>query len=159
MTKLRAFLAGAVIAALAVAGTLYAQQLTSRSLTGLETWQVGTGGPGGPSIFVTAAQMRNSQGPATTSTTSGTITGLTTSVASLVFTAASASATVNLPPTPWDGEIFEIINGSGGAFTQCTVATTDGSSIVNGATTSTLPAGSSTEWRYVLSTNTWYRMR
>ncbi len=66
---------------------------------------------------------------------------------------------MNLPPLPYDGEIFEIINGSGGAFTQCTVAATDGATIVNTATTGALAAGASTEWRYVLATTSWYRMR
>lgn len=133
--------------------------LTSRTLTGNEAWPVGIGGPQGPSIFVTTAQIRNSQGPTTTASTSGTLSTLTTSTASLVFTAASVSTTVNLPATPYDGEIFEVINGSGGAFTQCTVAATDGSTIVNGATTGALAAGASAEWRYVLSTTSWYRMR
>lgn len=161
MTKFRALLAGAVIAALAT-GLALAQisGLTSRTLGGLEAWSVGVGGPGGPSFFVTSAQMRNSQGVGTTATTSGTITSAaSTSVASLVFTTASVSATVNLPPTPYDGEIFEIINGTAGAFTQCTVAVTDGSTIVGAATTGALAASASAEWRYVLSTNSWYRMR
>ncbi len=159
MTKLRAFVAGAVIAALAFIVGSIAQPITSRTLTGLETWQAGTGGPGGPSIFVTSGQIRNSQGVSTTAQTTGTLSGLTNVVASLVFTTASVSTTVNLPALPFDGEIFEIINGTAGAFTQCTVAQTDGSTIVGTTTTGALAAGASAEWRYVLSTNSWYRMR
>ena len=153
------WLGGAAAAALLLcAGALAQQTLAPRSLTGVETWEAASG-PAGQGFFITSSQVRNSQGVTTTAQTSGTLSGLTTTTASLVFTAASVSTTVNLPPTPFDGEIFEIINGSGGAFTQCTVATTDGSTIVNGATTSTLGTGVSTEWRYVQSTNSWYRMR
>lgn len=162
MTKFRTLLAGVVIAALAFASGLWAQQLTSRSLTGLETWQVGTGGPGGPSIFATMAQVRNATGVATTALTSGTLSTLTNTTAStLISTTASVSLTVNLPATPWDGEIFEWVNGStiGAAFTAGTVAVTDGSTILNGTTTGAMTAGTSAEWRYALSTNTWYKIR
>lgn len=159
MTKLRALLAGAVIAALAFSSGLFAQSLTSRTLTGLEAWSVGTGGPGGPSIFVTAAQIRNSQGTATTALTTGTLSTLTTSTASLISTAASVSLTVNLPATPYDGEIFEWVNGSAGAFTAGTIAVTDGSTIQGSSAAGTLAAGASIEFRYVLATNTWYKLR
>jgi hypothetical protein len=158
MTNLRkSLLAGAVIAAFA-SGWALGQALTSRSLTGLETWQVGLGGPGGPSQFVTSAQFRNSQGVATTALTSGTLSTLTTTTASLISTAASVSLTVNLPALPFDGEIFEWINGTGGAFTAGTVAATDGSTI-NVTAAGAVAANASVEWRYVLSTNTWYKMR
>lgn len=156
MTKLRFLLAGAVIAALA--GLAYGQQLVSRTLTGNETWQVALGGPGGTSQFVTSAQFRNSQGVSTTAATTGTIS-MTTATGSLISTAASTSVTVNLPPTPYDGEIFEWVNGSAGAFTAGTIAVTDGSTIQGSTAAGTLAAGASIELRYVLSTNTWYRMR
>jgi hypothetical protein len=160
MTKLRALLAGALLALAFAGGYAWAQQLTSRTLTGLETWQAGLGGPGGTSQFITTGQIRNSQGVITTAQTSGTLTPVVTSVtASIIYTAASVSTTIQLPPLPFDGEIFEIVNGSAGAFTQCTVTTTDGSSLQGATTTGALAAAASTEWRYVLSTNTWYKLR
>lgn len=158
MTKLRALLAGAVIAALGFIVGVVAQPITSRTLTGNETWQVGIGGPGGPSIFLTTAQTRNSQGVLTTALATGTLS-LTTATASLVSTTASTSLTVNLPPQPYDGEIFEWINGAAGAFTAGTVAVTDGSTIQGSTAAGTLAAAASIEFRYVLSTNTWYKLR
>jgi len=152
-----------LIGLLAVAATaVLAQAITSRSLTGLEAWQVGTGGPGGPSIFVTSAQMRNSQGTITTAQTSGTLSPvLTTSTASLISTAAAGgTVVVQLPPSPFDGEIFEWVNGSAGAFTTGnTVTTTDGSTIQGSNATLALAAAASIEFRYSLTTNTWYKLR
>jgi hypothetical protein len=160
MTKLRALVAGAVIAASAgLAGYVYGQALTSRSLTGLETWSVALGGPGGSSQFITTAQTRNSQGVITTAQTTGTLSPvLTTSTASLVSTTASVSLTVQLPPQPFDGEIFEWVNGTAGAFTAGTVAATDGSTI-DVTAAGAVASHASVEWRYVLATNTWYKMR
>jgi hypothetical protein len=137
-------------------------QITSRTLSGSEVVVVANSGPGGASFFAPTGQLRNAQNTITSAATSGTVSSLTnTNVASFISTAACGGAmTVNLPATPWDGEIFEWVNGSGGAFTTgCVVATTDGSSIVNGAGVTTLGAGVSTEWRYSLGTNSWYRMR
>ena len=152
-----------LIGLLTVATTaVLAQAITSRSLTGLEAWQVGTGGPGGPSIFVTSAQMRNSQGTITTAQTSGTLSPvLTTSTASLISTAAAGgTVVVQLPPSPFDGEIFEWVNGSAGAFTTGnTVTTTDGSTIQGSNATLALAAAASIEFRYSLTTNTWYKLR
>ena len=152
-----------LIGLLTVAATaVLAQAITSRSLTGLEAWQVGTGGPGGPSIFVTSAQMRNSQGTITTAQTSGTLSPvLTTSTASLISTAAAGgTVVVQLPPSPFDGEIFEWVNGSAGAFTTGnTVTTTDGSTIQGSNATLALAAAASIEFRYSLTTNTWYKLR
>src|SRR5258705_2621855 len=62
MTKLRALLAGAVIAALGLISGLYAQQLISFTLTGNEVIVAATGGPGGPSIFIPVGELRNATG-------------------------------------------------------------------------------------------------
>lgn len=161
MAKLRSLLAGAAIAALAFTAVLWAQQLTSRTLTGLETWVVAQGGPQGQSQYVTSAQFRNSQGVTTTALTTGTLSTLTTSTATLVSTAAAGgSLVVNLPATPFDGEIFEWVNGTGSAFTTGnTVATTDSSTIQGSNATGALAAAASIEFRYVLATNTWYKLR
>jgi len=159
MTKLRTLLVGAVLALALTCGVL-AQQLTSRTLTGVESWSIATGGPGGPSIFTNIAEVRNATGVVTTALTTGTLSTLTNTTAStLISTVASVSLTVNLPVTPWDGEIFEWCNGTAGAFTAGTVAVTDGSTIVGSTATGALAASASVEYRYVLSTNSWYKVR
>ena|SRR5258708_666174 len=158
MTRFRTLLVGAALALAFISG-LWAQQITNRSISGTSTLDVSVGGPGGQIQTTTVAQLRNAQGVATTAVTSGTLAGTTTSTATLIFTTASVSTTVNLPPLPFDGEIFEIVNGTAGAFTQCTVAVTDGSTIVGAATTGALAASGSVEYRYVLATNSWYKER
>lgn len=160
MTKLRALLAGALVALAFAGGIASAQLITSRSLTGSEVVSMATGGPGGPSIFVPSAQLRNSTGVATTALTTGTLSTLTNTFGStLISTTASVSLTVNLPANPWDGEIFEWVNGTAGAFTAGTIAVTDGSTIVGSTATGALAASASVEFRYVLSTNSWYKVR
>lgn len=158
MTKLKSLLAGVVIAALAFGlGAVWAQQITSRTLTGNETWTVAVGGPQGPSMFTTVAQMRNTTGVQTTALTTGTFsTPITTS--NVIMLGAVTALTVNLPPLPYDGQIFELTNGTGSTITAPTIASTDGSTIVNGSAGPTL-AGASFEWRYVISTTSWYKMR
>ena len=159
MTKLKLFLSGAVIAALA--GTvLWAQPLANRNLSGNEVIVAAQGGPGGPSIFVPTSQLRGGSNPVTTASTTGTLSpALTNTTGLLVSTAASTSLTVQLPPTPWDGQAFVWVNGSAGAFTAGTVSTTDGSTIVGSTAAGTLAAGSSVQYVYVLATNSWYKAR
>lgn len=160
MTNFRkSLLAGAVIAALGASAL--AQQLTSQTLTGNETWAIAIGGPQGPSMFTTTAQMRNSQGVTLTALTGGTL-ALTTNTATLITTAIVATAlAVTTPAAPFDGEIFELVNGSGSANTATVTLTANavGGQTVNGGAITVQPATSSNEWRYVLSSNTWYKMR
>jgi len=159
MTKLKLFLSGAVIAALA--GTvLWAQPLANRNLSGNEVIVAAQGGPGGPSIFIPSSQLRGGSNPVTTASTTGTLSpALTNTTGLLVSTAASTSLNVQLPPTPWDGQAFVWVNGSAGAFTAGTVATTDGSTIVGSTAAGTLAAGASIQYVYVLATNSWYKAR
>lgn len=156
--RLKMMLVGAALAALATVAWGQVSSLFPTSFTGNETWQVAVQGPGGTSEFVTTAMLRNTTGVTTTAQTSGTLV-LTSATSNLISTAASVSLTVDLPPKPFDGQIFEWLNGSGGAFTAGTIAVTDGSTIVNGSTTGTLAAGASKEWRYSLATTSWYAMR
>jgi hypothetical protein len=159
MTKLKLFLSGAVIAALA--GTaLWAQPLANRNLSGNEVIVAAQGGPGGPSIFIPTSQLRGGSNPVTTASTTGTLSpALANTTGLLVSTAASTSLTVQLPPTPWDGQAFVWVNGSAGAFTAGTISTTDGSTIVGSTAAGTLAAGSSIQYVYVLATNSWYKAR
>lgn len=159
MIKFRTLIGAAVIAAPAFTAGVWAQQLTSNTITGLETWQAGTGGPGGPSIFLTTGQVQNSQGVGTTAAVSGTI-NIPNTQADLITTAAVTGAmTVNAPANPWNGEIFELINGSGSANTATVTFTAASGQTVNGGAVATQANQSSAEWRYVLATNTWYRLR
>lgn len=146
------------LGALAIAGVAWGQaQLTNRTMSGSEVVVVQQTGPGGPSLYAPTSQMRNSQGVLTSAQTTGTLV-TTTATASLVLTGVASALTIDLPPSPWDGEIFEVIVGQGTTITAPTITQTDGSTIVNGSTGPTT-AGSSFEWRYALSTNSWYKMR
>lgn len=148
-----------------VVGTLIAinawgqSNLTSTTLTGNETWSVGLGGPQGPSIFVTSAQIRNSQGIQITSATSGTLS-LSNTVASLIkSTAITGAFTVNTPAVPWDGQILEIVNGTASNDSANTTLTASTGQTVNSGTITNQGAGSSKEWRYSQTTTTWYLLR
>jgi hypothetical protein len=158
MNKLRTLFAGAALAALAATALWAQSSLTNRTMSGNEVVSMAQSGPGGASIFVPSSQLRNSQGVTLTALTTGTLV-TTTATASLISTVSSASLAVTLPPLPWDGEIFEWVNGSAGAFTGATVAVSDGSTLVNNSSFATLATGASIEFRYALTTTSWYRIR
>ena len=149
----------AATAGLLCLAAAWAQPLTSQSLTGNEVLVIAIGGPGGPSIFTSVSQMRNAQGVTTTALATGTLT-LTNLTATLVTTAQVTGAlTLNTPTLPWDGAIFELANGSGSNNTATVTLTATGAQTVNAGAVATQANQSSAEWRYVLSTNTWYRVR
>ena len=162
MTKLRTLLAGAVITALAVASPAiysWAQQITSLTLTGNEAWSIATGGPGGPSIFTTTAQMRGTAGYVTTALASGAIT-LTANQNRLITTAQVTGAlAVTAPANPWDGENFELVNASGSNNTATVTFTAAAGQTVTSGAVATQVNATSNEWMYVLATTTWIRMR
>jgi len=164
MTKFRALLAGMVIAVLAFIGGLYAQVgIISTVLTGNEVGVFAVGGPGGPSLFIPVAELRNATGYATTTTATGTTPAATTSgnlAARVVYTAAlSGGVTHNSPTAPFDGQMLEIVNGTGSAFTSTITLIASGSQTVNSGALATLAAGSSGEWMYVAASTTWFRIR
>ena len=160
MTNRKAFAAGVVIAALGACAVWAQGGLGSRSLTGNEVVQVAIGGPGGTSIFVPVSQLRGSATPVLTSQTTGTLTPVVTNAQGLLIsTAASTSLNVQLPLQPYDGQAFVWTNGSAGAFSAGTVATNDGSTIVGTTAAGTLAVGASIQFVYILSTNTWYKVR
>ncbi len=160
MTKFRAILAGMVIGVLAFTVGVWAQTaLTSISLTGNEVMVAAIGGPGGPSLFIPVAELRNATGYQTTALASGTIT-ITTNTARLVTTAQVTGAlTVNAPATPWDGEMFELANASGSNNTATVTFTAAAGQTVTGGGIATQTASTSNEWMYVLSTTTWIKIR
>jgi hypothetical protein len=158
MTKAKTFLVGVALAAL-TASALWAQ-LGSRTLTGNEVVQVAVGGPGGTSIFVPVSQLRGGVTAALTSQATGTLTPVMTNAQGLLIsTTASTSLTVQLPLNPYDGQAFVWTNGSAGAFTAGTIAAADGSTIVGTTAAGTLAVGASIQFVYILSTNTWYKVR
>jgi len=160
MAKLRAFLAGAVIAALASAAS--AQPVTIFNLTGNECWNAGNG-PGGPSAgFVCAYATRGTIGTVLNNGANPVTMNMNQS--NLVLTAQpAAAANITLPPSPVpDGMVVEIINGTTGAFATnvFSIVPNTGQTLLGGnIALTTLAAGASKELRYSVTTNTWYPVR
>lgn len=135
-------------------------QLISTTLNGNETWVMALGGPGGPSLFTNSAQMRTSQGVSVIAATSGSVQ-LGNNIADVIFGATvSGALTVSSPSIPWDGEIFEMINGSGSNNTAtATFTAANASQTVVAGGIATLANQSSAEWRYSQASATWFRLR
>jgi predicted outer membrane repeat protein len=151
-------LAGALALAFA-GGVAVSQQLSFTSLTGNEVLTAELGGPGGTGIFVPVSELRNAQGVQLTALTTGALT-IPVTTATLITTAVvSGALAVTAPPVPWDGQIFEIANGSGSANTATVTFTANTGQTVNGGAVATQASQGSAEWRYVQSTTTWYRLR
>jgi peroxiredoxin len=151
-------LGGAAIAALITYAV--AQPITSQILTGLETWSISIGGPGGPSIFTTTAQMRNATGYSLqTSATASPIQATTLATRYIWNITVTGAVVLNAPANPFDGEMLEVVNDGAGAFTGAvTLTAAAGQTVVSGST-GALAQNGSTEWQYVTSTLTWYRLR
>lgn len=146
-------LIGAIGGAVGQAGWL---QITSP--TGAELMQVSLNSSAVQN-YVNLNQVRNSTGYQLTSATTGTVT-TTLATDNLIFIAAAGSLTVNLPPSPEDGQLFSLNNGTSSNFTgTITVATTDSSTIANGATAVNLGSAGSQEWQYTSGSKVWYRLR
>jgi hypothetical protein len=158
MTKLRAFLAGAVIAALAVIGSLWAQG-GSQTLTGNEVVQFAAGGPGGQIVVVPVSQLRNATGQKLFSGAGAqTYTALTTD--SLLYWVGTAPTTwtITTPVTPWDGQMIQI--GTDTTLTTLVTLTANtGQSLDTTFTSQTVNAKTSVEFIYNLSQTKWYQMR
>jgi hypothetical protein len=158
MQKRWIWLGGAALAALITYAV--AQPISSQILTGNETWSISIGGPGGSSIFTTTAQMRNATGYQTQSSATATpIAGTVLSTRYIWTTAVTGAVVLNAPANPFDGEMLEVVNAGGGAFTGAvTLTAAAGQTVVSGST-GALAQNASTEWQYVTSTTTWYRIR
>ena len=158
MTKLRAFLAGAVIAALAVIGSLWAQG-GSQTLTGNEVVQFAIGGPGGSIVVVPVSQLRNATGQKLFSGAGAqTYTALTTD--SLLYWVGTAPTTwtITTPVTPWDGQMIQI--GTDTTLTTLVTLTANtGQSLDTTFTSQTINAKTSVEFIYNLSQTKWYQVR
>jgi hypothetical protein len=153
----RYLLAGAAALAL-VAGVAVGQQLTSQTLTGNEVilLQVGIGGTG---FYAPTSQMRNSQGVQTTALASGALTVPVTTATLITTAQVTGALAITAPATPWDGEIFELVNGSGSNNTATVTFTAATGQTVNGGAVATQANQTSAEWRFVLASTTWFRLR
>ena len=158
MTKLRAFLAGAVIAALAVIGSLWAQG-GSQILTGNEVVQFAIGGPGGSIVVVPVSQLRNATGQKLFSGAGAqTYTALTTDSFLYWVGTAPTTWTITTPVTPWDGQMIQI--GTDTTLTTLVTLTANtGQSLDTTFTSQTVNAKTSVEFIYNLSQTKWYQMR
>jgi hypothetical protein len=167
MTKLRAFLLGAVIAVLGTF-TVFAAGIIPTTWTGAESWVVSTGGIGGQSAYITLSQARNTTGYQLLSSASGTIQP-NASVDNLLINAQpSASTTINTPlgtsqfPLT-DGELFAVCNVTATAWATNAVslAAATGQNLAAGvnATLTTLGARTCEELTYNLPNTTWYQVR
>ena len=156
-----AFIAAALGIGYALAQT---PSLFLNSLTGNEQITVVEPSSGLPAVnpqilTVTANTLRNSTGYQLSSSTTGTVV-TTVACDNLILTGAATTLTVDLPPSPGDGALFSLNNGTSSNFSgTITVATTDGSTISNGATAVNLGSAGSQEWQYVAATKVWYRLR
>lgn len=162
MFNYRVLATGAVSGAALVSGIwlLVAQPLMPTSWSGNELVQAVVGGPGGTGTLINIAQLRNATAATLIATTNVTVNANNLQNR-LMFTGAATTFAVNAPPNPNDGEMIEIVNASGTAFTgTITFTAAAGQTLVpaSGAVTN-LAASSSAEWQYVASTTTWYRLR
>lgn len=157
MRKLIAFACAVCV----LAGVAIAQVpgLFITNLTGLEQINVLNAGP--QIATITVATLRNTTGYSLSSTATGATSPVPTVLTNnLIYTAAlTGPVTVTLPPSPPDGMLFAVHNGTGSSFTQTiTLSTTDGSTIVAGSTAVNLTAGSGQEWQYTATARIWYRI-
>jgi hypothetical protein len=157
--RVAAFVALGMLAA-AVGGALgQAGWYQIASPTGLETLQAFLNASAYQN-YVTINQVRNTTGYLLSPAITGTVS-LTSNTNRAIFnTATLGTVTLNLPPNPPDGQMAEVVNGTGAAFTTgVTVATTDGSTLVGAASTGALAASGSVEWQYTAPSKIWYRLR
>jgi hypothetical protein len=149
------------LAVAALAAPALAQPVTQNTLTGNECWSAGQG-PGGPSTFICSGLVTSSQ-TVITSTMAASL-AIPNNVADLIITAQPAnSTTITLPASPVaNGAIVEVVNGTISNFVTnvCTIQPAAGQTLVGGnVAITTLAAGASREFRYVLATNSWYPLR
>jgi hypothetical protein len=157
MTKLRALLAGAALAALA--GYAIAQTVAQINVTGNECWNAGQG-PGGPSNFLCLNLVRNGTALSLVSG-SGTATTVMTTAQSSLFWVGTAPTTwaITLPTPAFDGEIASI--GSDTTLTTLVTVTPASGQTMDGtynSQTLTAPGGSA-EFQFSFGTLKWYRIR
>lgn len=180
MRWLKPFVVGAAIAALA-SSLLYAQVtgVFPTAVNGQETWEVGLGGPQGPSIFMTNNMVRGGAPQSILSAISGNITigaacgnctqtgtplqtVLALSGGNLLVTGQPLAATITMPANPiLDGAIVGVCNASGSAWATnaVTLAANSNQTLAQAATLTTLAAGTCAREQWNQSQATWYRVQ
>lgn len=148
----------------AFAGGVAAQQfLTVTNYTGLESWNCGLGGPGGPSVFCTSGEMRNAAGTTLIVNQPVTFNASQLYTDYVLTTQITVASTLISPQIPFDGQLLEIVNGSGSnntaviTLTQNPAASTS-QTVIQGNSFN-IQSGSSIAWRWSATSNTWFRLR
>lgn len=148
-----------------------AQSVIYQDLSGNEAWSAGEG-PGGPSQYLTADVLRNSNqiviSPSiTAAVTIGVSTGLTSLRygGNLMTVLQPLAAVITMPPNPVpDGSIVGICNGTNAAYATnvVTVAANTGQTMVpTGAaiTLTTLAAATCVRYQFNRPTTSWYKVQ
>jgi hypothetical protein len=160
MTKFRALLAGAVIAALACGWALaQVSGLISTTLTGNETVVAAVGGPGGASFFVPIGELRNASALKPFSGAGAQTYQMLPSDSTLFWVGAAPTTwTITTPVSPYDGQILQLATDTT-LTTLVTVTPATGQTLQAAFSAQTLTAGTSIEWQYAISSTQWKRIR
>ena len=161
-----AALSGIIVAGYALAQTpaLFLTTLTGNEQINVIQPATGTVVTNPQILTVTANMLRNTTGYALVGTGTTVTSTPSASVNELIATGAITTWNVTLPNPAADGQLFEVVNGTGSAFTTnvtVTAGTTpQNQTLANTFTSQTLAAnGGSAEFSFVLPTLTWYRVR
>jgi len=161
MTKLRALLAGALLALAVASPAIYswAQQLASPTLTGNEVVVAAIGGPGGSSIFVPIGELRNATAMKPFSGSGVQNYQMLPSDSTLFWNGtAPTSWTITTPTAPYDGQILQLATDT--TLTgNVTVTPAAGQTLQAAFSSQTLTPGTSIEWVYTIGTTKWQRLR
>ncbi len=157
MTKLRALLAGVVIAALAFTCGVWAQPVIQTAITGSEVWTVAQG-PGGPGAFISIDTVRGSE-PMTTKSGSGAATSTAPSGTLCWVGTAPTTWAVTLPAAPANGTFVRLCSDTT-LTTMVTVTAGTGDTLTTTFSSQTLTANASfPSWQYFTATKIWYRVQ
>lgn len=177
---LLAGLVGAAIAALT--STYLIAQVTgvfTSAVNGQETWEVGLGGPQGPSTFVTTNFIRGGTAQSVLASVTGSFTigvacgnctqtgtplqtVLALSGGNLLVNAQPSAATITMPANPiLDGAIVGVCNVTGAAWVTnvVTLAANSGQTLAQAATLTALAAGTCAREQWNQANATWYRVQ
>lgn len=161
-----------LLLALALVGGLAApasaQSVIYQDLTGNECWSAGRG-PGGPSAYLCADVLRDSNQIVATTVAASITLGSSAGVTqlryggNLAITAQPLAATITLPPNPIpDGTVVGVCNPTASPFATnvVTVAANTGQTLTGGSIAITnLAAVTCVQVQFNRPTTTWYRIR
>lgn len=154
MTKLRALLAGAALAALATSA--FAQPVTQNNVSGNECWNAGQG-PGGPSSFLCINLIRNGSGMRIISGSGAVATSTTQADGTLMWSStAPITWAVTLPSPAFDGQLVTLATDTT-LTTLVTVTAGSGQTLNQTYNSQTISANASVEFRFNFAGLKWYR--